>query len=285
MLMQMYYSPGSSPRLVSEKVGHVGVGTHSGQSSLVVSVGPDEIQESGSISSGVAFGITNDTSQKIDNNGTSKWQHKGKRKSRNKNKTVHQKFADTNVLVNTSTQVNIEETIEVTAPQRLMPYRQSRFTVNPKYELSDLAYKRNEMGSLYDVNIEVKAGHFPQHVPYISLLSKLTGQPITGHSLEVEILNESVSDFSLNGYECFSSSWELDYVNGKRNAGMVPEASKNLKRNNGVSSNKKIRRLSSLTGSKRPSETGKVKQPIVACVPLKVVFSRINAALGINSTR
>nr|XP_043637694.1 uncharacterized protein At1g51745-like [Erigeron canadensis] len=277
---------GSSPGLVSEK-GHVSTGTHSCQSSLIetLSAGPDEFQESGSTSSGAAVGI--DISHDIYNNGTSKWQHKGKRKSRNKSKPM-QKFADTNFLNDISTEFItkshvIEDVAEVTASQRLMPYRHSRFTVNPKYEPSDLAYKRSDMGTLYDVNIEVKMGHFPRQAPYISLMSKSTSQSVTGYSLEVEVLSESVSDLSLNGSECLSSSCELDLVNGNVRKG--PEASKNPRRNNGVSSNKKIRRLSSLNHSKRPSsETGKLKRPDLACVPLKVVFGRINAALGITST-
>ncbi|CAI9267539.1 unnamed protein product [Lactuca saligna] len=272
--------------MVSEKL-------QSGQSSLVdtAPVGPNEIQESGSINSG----------------GTSKWQHKGKRNSRNKSKTIH-KFLDPNeanayVCKVKSEQITesppVEEataTVTVTAPHRSLPYRQSRFTVNPKYESSsDVGFRKQDSGSLYDVNIEVNSGHHPQHVPYISLMSKLTGQPITGHPLLVEVLNgsESVSDLELNSSECHSSSCELGGVNGVVNNGdvrMVLEARVSVsgkspgkaKRNgNGILSNKKIRRLSSLTGSKRPAnEMGKFKKPGEACVPLKVVFGRINTALG-----
>ncbi|CAH1442485.1 unnamed protein product [Lactuca virosa] len=274
--------------MVSEKL-------QSGQSSLVdtAPVGPNEIQESGSINSG----------------GTSKWQHKGKRNSRNKSKTIH-KFLDPNeanayVCKVKSEQITesppVEEataTVTVTAPHRSLPYRQSRFTVNPKYESSsDVGFRKQDSGSLYDVNIEVNSGHHPQHVPYISLMSKLTGQPITGHPLLVEVLNgnESVSDLELNSSECHSSSCELGGVNGVVNNGdvrMLLEARVSVsvsgkspgkaKRNgNGILSNKKIRRLSSLTGSKRPAnETGKFKKPGEACVPLKVVFGRINTALG-----
>lgn len=281
---------------ISEKP-QAGAGAQSGQSSLVetVSVGHDEIQESGSISSGAA-GI-NDISHRIDNKGTSKWQHKGKRNSRNKSK-IMPKFLDTNVVDNDADVVPLEtdtmeqviegQTVEVTAPQRLMPYRQSRFTVNPKYQSSDLSYRKHDMGSLYDVNIEVKTGHRIHHVPYISLMSKLTGQPITGHPIVVEVLDNGVSDLSLNGSECHSSSCELDgdagWVQGQETRGS-PGKSPKKPRRNGLLSNKKIRKLSSLTGSKRPNETGKFKKPGLACVPLKVVFGRINAALGISSTR
>ncbi|XP_024972913.1 uncharacterized protein At1g51745 isoform X1 [Cynara cardunculus var. scolymus] len=281
---------------ISEKP-QAGVGAQSGQSSLIetVSAGHDEIQESGSISSGAA-GIS-DISHRIDNKGTSKWQHKGKRNSRNKSKSKS-KFLDTNVVDNDADvvpsrtdsmeQVVEGQTVEITAPQRLLPYRQSRFTVNPKYQSSDLSYRKHDIGSLYDVNIEVKTGHRPHHVPYISLMSKLTGQPITGHPIVVEVLDNGVSDLSLNGSECHSSSCELDgdvgWLQVQETRGS-PGKSPKKPRRNGILSNKKIRRLSSLTGSKRLNETGKFKKPGLACVPLKVVFGRINAALGISSTR
>ncbi|KAI3684209.1 hypothetical protein L6452_33430 [Arctium lappa] len=280
--------------LISEKP-QAGARAQSGQSSLVetMSVGHDEIQESGSISSGAA-GI-NDISHRIDNKGTSKWQHKGKRNSRNKSK-IMPKFLDTNVVDNDADvvpsgtdgmeQVIEGQAVEVTAPQRLLPYRQSRFTVNPKYESSDLSYRKHDMGSLYDVNIEVKTGHRPHHVPYISLMSKLTGQPITGHPIVVEVLDNGVSDLSLNGSECHSSSCEGDagWLQVQETRGS-PGKSQKKPRRNGLLSNKKIRKLSSLTGSKRPNETGKFKKPGLACVPLTVVFGRLNAALGISSTR
>lgn len=280
---------------ISEKP-QAGAGAQSGQSSLVetVSAGHDEIQESGSISSGAA-GINN-ISHRIDNKGTSKWQHKGKRNSRNKSKKMPT-FLDTNHVDNdadvgplrTDTMEHVIEgqTVEVIAPQRLLPYRQSRFMVNPKYQSSDLAYRKHDIGSLYEVNIEVKTGHRTHHVPYISLMSKLTGQPITGHPIVVEVLENGGSDLSLNGSECHSSSCELDGDVGwlqvqepRESPGKSPKKPKR----NGILSNKKIRKLSSLTGSKRPNETGKFKKPGVACVPLKVVFGRINAALGISST-
>ncbi|KAI3773344.1 hypothetical protein L1987_47870 [Smallanthus sonchifolius] len=184
------HAAGSSPGLVPE-MGLVGSGLQSGQSSLVetVSVEPDEIQESGSISSGVDI-------NHIMDNGTSKWQNKGKRNSRNKNKTrmVHKILDPDDELK------KVNNMVDLTAPQR--------------------------------------------------------------------------------SSDCLSSSCELGGVNN--DIEMVPEASKKL-RKNGLLSNKKIRRLSSLTSSKRPSETGTLKRPDLACIPLKVVFGRIYAALGISS--
>ncbi|XP_059641102.1 uncharacterized protein At1g51745-like [Cornus florida] len=201
------------------------------------------------------------------------------------------------------------------APQRSLPYRQSRFSVNPKYQMSDFFVRNYEAdSSLYDVNLEVKASYRPQHVPYISLMSKLNGQAIIGHPLTVEVLDDGFCDILISGPECYltSSSCEsdddleenisalesadVDYE-VKPNLGVARIPSKHLtlhprvspskspKRKNGLLS-KKIRKLSSLTGSHKQSKVEnrpvveKLKGPAIACVPLKVAFSRINAALN-----
>ncbi|GJS28517.1 hypothetical protein Tco_0489137 [Tanacetum coccineum] len=80
-------SGNSSGRLFDVPYIAVG-GPQSGQSSLVetVSAGPDEIQESGSISSGAAG--ANDINHIVIENGPSEWQHKGKRNLRVKTKNV-----------------------------------------------------------------------------------------------------------------------------------------------------------------------------------------------------
>lgn len=230
-------------------------GPQSGQSSLVetVSAGPDEIQESGSISSGAAG--ANDLNNMIIGNGTSEWQHKGKRNSRVKTKNV-QKILYPEVKIEPDL---ISDT--VTAPQRSMPYRHSRFTVNPKYQ-SCVSYNDNDTISLYDVDIEVQAGQIPQDIPYISLMSKSTRQRITGHSLLVEVMNDSVSDLPLIGSECISSSYELDPVD----VAMVSEDSKKSK----------IRKLSSLTCLKKPSETSKV----IKCGRGKYIRDKTRKALS-----
>ncbi|GJY67476.1 putative PWWP domain-containing protein [Tanacetum coccineum] len=326
---------GSFPGLVTENENAQAVGgPQSGQSSLVetVSAGPDEIQESGSISSGAAG--ANDINHIVIENGPSEWQHKGKRNLRVKTKNV-QKILYPEVKIESDP---IMDT--VTAPQRLMPYRHSRFTVNPKYQ-SCVSYNDNDTISLYDVDIEFQASQLPQDIPYISLMSKSTRQRITGHSLLVEVLNDSVSHLSLIGSECISSSYELDGVDVE----MVSEDSKKSKirklssitclkkqsetpkvklgRGKYIRDKTKKRKRKALTGVERPSETGQVKKlgrgkyirdktrklktldmvrscemgqlqgsetgkfkrpdEVPACVPLKVVFSRIREALRIIS--
>ncbi|KAI7727466.1 hypothetical protein M8C21_017470, partial [Ambrosia artemisiifolia] len=226
------HATGSSPGLVPE-MGRVGTGPKSSQSSPVetASVESDELQQCGSISS--------------------KWQNKGKRNSRNKNKTkTVQKILDLDYELR-----KVNSMVDPTAQQTSMPIRQSRS-------------KKSYTGSLYDVSIEVKAGHFTRHVPYVSLLSNFTDQHITGHLLEVDVLKDTVSDLSSKNSQC-RSSCELGGVNKvDEDVEMVSRRYKRQRRN-GLSSNKKIRRLSSLTTSKKPSETGTLKRPDFACVPLK----------------
>lgn len=201
-------------------------------------------------------------------------------------------------------------------PQRLLPYRQSRFTVNPKYDPADFSLRHHIAdSSLYDVNVEVKASYRPHHVPYISLMSKLNGRPIIGHPLTVEVLDDGFCDNLVSSSECYSSSFELDDDPGEeasasQGVDLVYEKRTNLvgritakhntfqphvsptkspkssSRKNGLLS-RKIRKLSSLTGSHKQTEEDKkpmvekqLKGPSIACVPLKVVFSRINAALN-----
>ncbi|PIN06862.1 hypothetical protein CDL12_20582 [Handroanthus impetiginosus] len=188
---------------------------------------------------------------------------------------------------------------EMVVAQKLLPYRQSRFTVNPKYDSTDFSLSHHIVGSnLYDVTVEVKASYQPQHVPYISLMSKLYGRPIIGHPLTIKVLDDGSCNDFLSFPECYSSSSELDHkpkdmVYKRRPRGRPPSKHQPTKsqksRRNGLLS-KKIRKLSSLTGARRQSQemkkpvVEKLKGPSIACVPLKVVFSRINAALN-GSTR
>ncbi|KAL1551626.1 hypothetical protein AAHA92_19444 [Salvia divinorum] len=330
----------------SEKA-QVGAGAQSSAGSHVetMSLRNEEHNETGSTSSGTVD--VHDVGQRIEK-GTSEWQLKGKRNSRSRKVDVDDE-ADMEVaglrrdsFVSSSSRkvdpnrvggslisdIQLEEfrgwnrnvpnkdshtrgsTVDMAAPQRLLPYRQSRSTVNPKYDSSDFSLRHHTAGSgLYDVNVEVKTSSRQQGVPYISLMSKLRGQPIIGHPLSVEVLDDGFCDDILGVSECHSSSSELDGklssayaflqsddpaydqkprgrppIN-RRSGSKRPKA----RRRNGLSS-KKIRTLSSLTSAHRQGQAQKkpaawkLKAPSIACVPLNVVFSRINAALN-SSTR
>lgn len=176
-------------------------------------------------------------------------------------------------------------------PQRLLPYRHSRFTVNSRYQMADFPGRNYcSEASLYDVKLEVKSSYRPQHVPLVSLVSKLNGKAFIGHPLTVEVLEEGHCDKMLSGSGCDMEAGDV-FCMAKPN--LVPrrihsKSSKRLKsskmKKTGLM-NKKIRKLSSLTGHRQSEEerkpvVDKLKGPVIACIPLKVVFSRINEAVS-----
>lgn len=301
-----------------------------------MSLGNEEHNETGSTSSGTVD--VHNLNQRIEK-GTSKWQLKGKRNSRTRKMDIDDE-AETHVAglsrnVNPNrvggsliSDIQVQESRGwswnapqkdthaigssaemTTAPSRQLPYRQSRCTVNPKYDSSDFSLRHHTAGSgLFDVNVEVETGYRPQGVPYISLMSKSRGQPIIGHPLSIEVLEDGYCDEMLSLSACYySSSSEIN--ENRRNActsqnegtgnkqkprGRQRNKRRSLSkfsrgRKNGALS-KKTRTLSSLNGAQKQSRElkkpvlDKLKGPSIACVPLNVVFSRINAALN-NSSR
>ncbi|MBA0724426.1 hypothetical protein Golax_021115 [Gossypium laxum] len=179
-------------------------------------------------------------------------------------------------------------------PQRSLPYRQSRYTVNPRYQTTDFPGKTYSADtSLYDIKIDVKANYRPQHVPLVSLMSKLNGKAIIGHPLTVEVLNDDYYDNP--SQEAAMECTEVDHSLKQNSGGRVPRKHIKLQsqfpprksakvKKSGLLS-KKIRKLSSLTGQKlcvgfRKPGAEKPKGPVIACIPLKLVFSRINEALN-----
>ncbi|XP_027335045.1 uncharacterized protein At1g51745 [Abrus precatorius] len=179
-------------------------------------------------------------------------------------------------------------------PQRLLPYRHSRFTVNSRYQTADFPGRNYcSDASLYDVKVEVKSSYRPQHVPLVSLVSKLDGKAFIGHPLTIDVLEEGHCDNMLSGIGCDMEAGDI-YRVAKPNSVTGRIHSKNSSRfSSGKSSkmkksgllNKKIRKLSSLTGHRQSEEerkpvVDKLKGPVIACIPLKVVFSRINEAVS-----
>ncbi|KAJ8755794.1 hypothetical protein K2173_024339 [Erythroxylum novogranatense] len=181
-------------------------------------------------------------------------------------------------------------------PQRLLPFRQSRFTVNSKYETSDFPGRNGRSASkLFDVKLEVRANYRPQHVPLVSLMSKLNGKAIVGRPLTVEPLDDGYCDEIITSCECDATHESVLEVAEQSNTVMRTEAgriptkqsrfspSKSAKlRKSGLLS-KKIRKLSSLTRNKEEYKkpvVEKPKGPVIACIPLKLVFSRINEGMN-----
>ncbi|XVF74445.1 hypothetical protein PTKIN_Ptkin13bG0111000 [Pterospermum kingtungense] len=164
----------------------------------------------------------------------------------------------------------------------------SRYTVHSRYQMTELPSGSSD-SSLYDVKLEVKADYRPQHVPLVSLMSKLNGKAIIGHPLPVRVLNHR----NLT-HEAAMECTDGHLVKRNSEGGRVPtnrtksksrfQLRKSSKAKKSGLLSKKTRRLSSLTGQKlgaadRKLAVEKPKGPVIACVPLKLVFSRINEAL------
>lgn len=314
----------------------VGAKAHSSQSSHVetLSLGNEDQNECGSGSTSAGTMNANHIISQTIEKGTTKWQSKGKRNSRSRKVDIDDEAeiyapavdrVSYHVKTRPITEIQVEDfhgwswnapqresshvrgsTIEMPVPQRLLPYRQSRFTVNPKYDSSDFSLSHHIASpSLFDVTVKVKSDYRPQGVPYISLMSKSSGRPVVGHPLAIEVLDDgSCDDLVKFAAECYNSSSELDHKvsadvshpEGSRKRkprGRPPTNPRSFTRSRSPKSkknvllSKKTRKLSSLTGSHRLSREGKKKPvvekpkgPSIACVPLNVVFSRINAALN-----
>ncbi|KAL0661914.1 hypothetical protein Bca4012_098751 [Brassica carinata] len=138
--------------------------------------------------------------------------------------------------------------------------------------------------ALFEVKIEVKASSNKPRVPLVSRMSELNGKAIVGHPVSVEALKEE-------GY-CDGTVMSQDVVKAKP---LLSEKKSKKRKSQGAfgKSKKKsssslvsikTRRLSTLTSQKltgrsKMQTTGKAKETVVACIPLKVVFSRINQVL------
>ncbi|CAI9780442.1 unnamed protein product [Fraxinus pennsylvanica] len=163
---------------------------------------------------------------------------------------------------------------ELAVPKRLMPYRQSRSTVIRSTKQQ--SFIRVDSG-LYDVTIEVERLCQPQPVPYISPKSKLTAKSIVGHPLTVDVLE--------GGAFIERRPRGRPRTKNVSPPQLIPQVkSRKWKKLNG--SSRKTRKLSSLNCSPEPQEkqeklvVNMLAKPVLACVPLKVVFSRLNAALN-----
>ncbi|MED6107217.1 hypothetical protein PIB30_012055 [Stylosanthes scabra] len=173
---------------------------------------------------------------------------------------------------------------ELLTPQKSLPHRQSRL---PGKDLSSDAL-------LFDVKLEVKSSYRPQHVPLVSLASKLNGKAFIGHPVTVEVLDNGHCDTLLRGIRHDSEARD-GYCMVRPNSTTRRKPSKKLSRYSKSSKtkkkpsllNKKIRRLSSLTGHRQSEEkqkamADKAKGPVISCIPLKVVFSRISEAVSVQ---
>ncbi|GAA0146601.1 hypothetical protein LIER_06517 [Lithospermum erythrorhizon] len=194
---------------------------------------------------------------------------------------------------------------ELLSQQRLLPHRESRCSMNSKYQDFLIGHHSAE-STLFDVNLVVKANYRPQHVPYVSLTSKINGPSIIGHLLTVEVLDDGFCDNLISDPLLCGSSYELDGELGETSTALGGIKLDLETRSNSVRQillkhtlenvtpsklrkcgllSKKIRKLSSLTGAGGEHEekkliVEKLRGPSLAFVPLTIVFSRLNEALN-----
>ncbi|CAL0322078.1 unnamed protein product [Lupinus luteus] len=179
-------------------------------------------------------------------------------------------------------------------PQISLPCRQSHSIVNSNHQTIDYPGRNHcSDASLCDVKLEVKSSYRPQHVPLVSLVSKVNGKAFIGHPLTIEVLDDSHYDKVLGsigrGLEGSDTHCMVkpNSVIGRIPSKKFPYCSnkKSSKTKKSGLLSKKIRRLSSLTGNRQSKEVrkpvaDKLKGPVIACIPLSVVYSRINEATG-----
>ncbi|XP_010924939.1 uncharacterized protein At1g51745 [Elaeis guineensis] len=166
---------------------------------------------------------------------------------------------------------------------------------------------------LFDVELNVQASYQGPHIPLVSFMSKLNGKAIVGHPISVEVLQDGAAaalvprnvwcapisniDHSLkNRINIIGKSQPKEShlnIQGKKadhtkvkSPLMKKKSSKNKR--SGFSP-RKIRRLSSIAVDRKDKKeerqpmVEKIKGPAVACVPLRLVFSRINEALSCSA--
>ncbi|XP_077209808.1 uncharacterized protein At1g51745-like [Tasmannia lanceolata] len=155
--------------------------------------------------------------------------------------------------------------------------------------------------SLYDVNLDVRASYQGQHVPLVSLMSKLNGKAIIGHPIAVEALEDGNDSLLLAASSDMNGTFQDDTPYATRSLrGTQKNPSNHLTVHSRLSKkklrkirkfslfSKKTRKLSSLIVEhihKKEERKPELKfgEPVIACVPLKLVFSRINEALNCPS--
>ncbi|KAF5176038.1 Tudor/PWWP/MBT superfamily protein [Thalictrum thalictroides] len=212
-----------------------------------------------------------------------------------------------------------DEFVSPVIPHRSLPYRHSRFTPHSKYQDAYVpSINVCDDSSLFDVYLEARESHRGRHVPLISLMSKLTGKAIIGRPVPVEVCDDGYCDVLLNSIDSLASSsgeayevpenmsdhspvvWGryaklVDSPRAETGYGRSPNTHTSIKSSASPKKSpkakkcgllsKKTRKLSSFVAPDR-REHGRnplvenLGGPVIACVPLNIVFSRINEALN-----
>ncbi|RWR72543.1 PWWP domain-containing protein [Cinnamomum micranthum f. kanehirae] len=259
----------------------------------------------------------------------------GEWRSRVHKSSSHEKPAIEKLPLLTRTKESFSTRSQAVCPmphQGSLPPLQSRFSTYSSFETAVAPITGTTTDfPLFNVNLDVRASYQGQHVPLVSLMSKLNGKAIIGHPITVEILEDGHCDLLMTGIKCCPTitSNELydvpvkissEQLVGVRDSLLMDGSDNGIgsfeietecliqeDRKNNLSSSfnrsplsrkkipktrkcvalsKKMRKLSTITGDNdRMVEEKKLTfekwgQPIMSCVPLKLVFSRINEALS-----
>ena len=174
-----------------------------------------------------------------------------------------------------------------------LPPRQIRLP--SRYRVSE-----NSSCHLYDVELTVQSNYQGQRVPLVSLRSKFNGKAIVGHPVTVEILGSSRCATNCSIKKLLkerANTTTKSQAKGGRGASrektcgapMSKSPWSNRKPSSGKKSGfspRKIRRLSSFAADHKAKENRrtlvveKIGGPAVSCIPLRLVFSRLNEALS-----
>lgn len=255
---------------------------------------------------------------KIPDAGVSNWHIKGKRNTRNTSKKSSD-FIYENATFSDSFKRNSINLRRMLSSSRKQGISQRKYPFDANSPSSedeeddDLYYYNN----VVDVNVEVEKQSYKyntEHVPWVSLSSKGNhGRPIVGHPIQVEVLEEGSTDGLVLKYEIYEEPPALHKFAKRTSSYRIPRSSvdddgdplysdheekQRVKKSNASSkwrtSKKKTRTLSSLGSEKKHSRRsssvldGLIKAedriPIVTCIPVKVVFSRILETVGRSSS-
>lgn len=222
-------------------------------------------------------------SQRIENDG-SQWQSKGKRNSRQTNQN---KKLDSRQYLGMDDRFPqcSDQKVDSNGVSELKPH----LTARSRYQTADIPVRSGD-SSLHDVKVEANSRCRKQDVPLVSLVSKFNGKAIVGHPLTVEVLNDVLQSNECNVTEevgqASKRKLEAQKVRRRRfKSGSRRSSGKSRKQKKNGLLSKKIRKLSALSGHKLDESNRNLvmdnpKAPVIACVPLKIVFSRINEAVN-----
>ncbi|OVA18484.1 PWWP domain [Macleaya cordata] len=165
---------------------------------------------------------------------------------------------------------------------------------------------------LVDVDLKVQATSYQgEHVPLVSLMSRLNGKAIIGHPVQIETLEDGSSDLLLStnndfgeepaendGSTALTPVWRtarrtvmhriprphpskaLEKKSSKKLLKKVSLSSQKTRTLSSIATQQKLNKLShqkSVNGLIKPEETGPTT---ITCIPVKLAFSRLMEAVG-----